>query len=147
MIPAFDPATGYLPPGQHDATWSDIVATYAYTPHRRAILAGLRAALDNLASAGCRRVYLNGSFVTAKLVPGDYDLCYDPAGIDFTALDRIIAATGRSRHILQLAKYRGDLVPSTAVADLASTQYVHFFQKDENGTPKGILVVDLGSDT
>lgn len=55
MLPSFDPATGLLPPGMHAATWEEIVARYGYSPHRLALLAGLKAALDALRTAGCRR--------------------------------------------------------------------------------------------
>ena len=40
-------------------------------------MAGLRAALESLKSAGCRTVYLNGSFVTSKEAPNDFDACWD----------------------------------------------------------------------
>jgi hypothetical protein len=40
---------------------------------RRTLLAGLREALGALREAGCRTVYLDGSFVTAKEAPEDFD--------------------------------------------------------------------------
>ena len=63
MIPPTDPVTGNLPPGVHEATWDEFLARYGYTPHRLALLAGLKLALDGLRTAGCRRVYVDGSFV------------------------------------------------------------------------------------
>ena len=39
-------------------------------------MAGLGAALENLKNAGCGTVYINGSFVTNKVVPNDYDACW-----------------------------------------------------------------------
>lgn len=42
----------------------------AFNPRRRRLLAGLREACDILAEAGCRLVYLDGSFVTTKQHPG-----------------------------------------------------------------------------
>ncbi|MCX6022824.1 MAG: hypothetical protein NTZ05_14070, partial [Chloroflexi bacterium] len=32
-----------LPPGVHEATWSDLVGRYGYTPYRLALLSGVRA--------------------------------------------------------------------------------------------------------
>jgi uncharacterized protein DUF6932 len=61
VIPPFDPATGNLPPGVHEATWDEIVARYGYTPHHLALLAGLKAALDSLRAAGCRRACCENS--------------------------------------------------------------------------------------
>jgi hypothetical protein len=48
MIPPLDPVTGNLPPGIHEASWTEIEDHYAYTPHRRELLAGLRMALEAL---------------------------------------------------------------------------------------------------
>lgn len=142
MIPPSDPTTGYLPPGQYDATWDEVVATCGNSPYRRALLNGLRAVLDNLAAARCTRVYLNGSFVTAKVMPGDYDLCFEPVGVDDTLLDPIVRAVGPSRRILQHAKYRGEIFSARVAADLRGTLYVDYFQRDASGVPKGILVLD-----
>ena len=38
--------------------------------------------LTNLSSAGCRLVYLDGSFVTRKERPGDIDACWDVQYVD-----------------------------------------------------------------
>ena len=74
MIPVFD-ANGNLPPGIHVVTWNELVARFGTTPHRQMLLDGLRAALLSLKDSGCRRVYIDGSFVTAKEEPGDFDGC------------------------------------------------------------------------
>jgi len=88
VIPSLDPLTGNLPPGQYDAAWDEIVSTYGYNLRHLVLLQGLRAVLDNLAAARCTRAYLNGSFVTAKTTPGDFDLCFEPVGINQAILDR-----------------------------------------------------------
>lgn len=88
MIPPLDADSGNLPPGVRDAPWNEIVARYGSTPHRPWLLAGLKAALDVLREAGCRRAYLDGSFVTATEVPHDFDACWELAGVDFDLLDR-----------------------------------------------------------
>ena len=90
MIPEFDPGTGNLPPGVHEATWDELLARYGYTPHRLALLAGLKAALDALRIAGCRRVYIDGSFVSAKQTPGDFDGCWEVTGVDPNLLDPVL---------------------------------------------------------
>ena len=89
MIPFFD-AVGNLPPGIHWATWQELVDRYGKTPHRRTLLAGLKSALDALRVAGCQIVYIDGSFVTAKHVPNDFDACWDIDGVDPTLLDPIL---------------------------------------------------------
>lgn len=72
MIPDFD-ERGNLPPGIHTATWDELVARYGITPRRLAQLAGLKRALDSLRAAGCKRAYIDGSFVADKDDPQDFD--------------------------------------------------------------------------
>lgn len=38
---------------------------------------GLKAALENLSGADCRTAYVDGSFVTHKAIPNDYDVCWE----------------------------------------------------------------------
>lgn len=82
MIPPFDPDSGLLPEGQHVAAWGELVERFGWNERRRALLDGLAEALELLAAVGCRRVWLNGSFVTAKDEPGDFDACWDTDGVD-----------------------------------------------------------------
>lgn len=48
--------------------WKDVRRFFGATALRRRLLDGLEAALASLKSAGCRRVYLDASFVTDKEV-------------------------------------------------------------------------------
>src|SRR6476646_6535357 len=82
MLPPIDPVTGNLPPGVHESSWTELEAAFGGTPWRRQLLSGLRAALEALRVAGCRRAYVDGSFVTAKEVPGDFDGCWESQGVD-----------------------------------------------------------------
>ncbi len=147
MIPPFDPATGNLPPGVHEATWDEILARYGYTPHRLALLAGLKAALDTLRQAGYGRAYVDGSFVTAKEVPNDFDACWEMAGVDFDLLDRLdtVLLDWRNRRAGQKAKFGGERFIAESAADPWGTPYLEFFQRDrDTGDLKGIVAIDLG---
>ena len=57
---------GLLPPGIHEATWPEISAVLATNPRREQLLRGFLAALRGLKAAGCKRAYLDGSFVDRK---------------------------------------------------------------------------------
>jgi hypothetical protein len=80
-IPDVDEATGYLPPGIHEATLAELVDCFGWNSTRRELFAGLQKALSSLKHAGCRRVFVNGSFVTSKENPGDIDVCWDEDGV------------------------------------------------------------------
>jgi hypothetical protein len=98
-LPTFDDE-GYLPPGIHSATWTTVAERFGRTAARRRLLAGLRAAARLLAAAGCRRVWLAGSFVTdiegrEARPPRDIDVGWEIAGVNLDPLHPDHAAQRR----------------------------------------------------
>jgi len=89
--------SGSLPEGVHEATWQEIVDRYGTTDRRRELLEGLRAALDSLRDAGCPRAYIDGSFVTSKNEPADFDACWEMAGVDPDLLDPVLLTFANKR--------------------------------------------------
>ena len=80
---------GLLPRGIHTASWEEFKQAYGMTGTRRALLRGLEKALVALKASGCPTVYVDGSFVTGKVKPNDYDACWDPTGVDVVALQKL----------------------------------------------------------
>lgn len=141
-IPPFEEG-GNLPPGIHEAAWDEIVARFGTTAWRRELLAGLRRALENLRGAGCRRAYVDGSFVTAKEAPGDFDACWEAAGVDPDLLDPVLLDFANAR-AAQKQRFRGELFPAEPAADPHGTRFLDYFQRDKlTGEPKGIVALDL----
>ena len=106
------------------------------------LLAGLRAALLSLKDSGCRRVYIDGSFVTAKEQPGDFDGCWEVDGVDPDKLDPVLLEFAHPC-AAQKAKYCGELFLAHAAADPVGTRFIDFFQLDKDGHPKGMIALDL----
>lgn len=107
-------------------------------------MAGLRSAMENLRDAGCRAVYVDGSFVTAKEAPNDFDACWEEAEVDPIALDPVLLTFDPGR-ATQKAKYLGELFPASAIANTDGFSFLEFFQTDrETGRRKGIIAIDLG---
>ena len=142
-MPATDPTSGYLPPGIHGADWSEVVSRFAGNRRRVRLMQGLLAACRNLAAAGCRALLLDGSFVTAKPVPGDYDGAWETAGVDPEMLDPILLDFSDGRSAMK-AKYLGDLFRVSAVAE-PGVLFRDFFRTDRDGVEKGVVLIDLGS--
>ena len=143
MLPDFA-VDGNLPPGEHSAGWDDLVTRFGWNSWRLQLLGGLQAALVPLRTAGCQRLYVDGSFVTAKDMPGDYDAAWDPIGVDLNMLRLFepVFFDFSNRRAAQKAKYRGEFFPSTAAADQFGTTFYEFFQLDKDtGLPKGIVVL------
>jgi hypothetical protein len=141
VIPALD-NSGVLPPGIHEAKWDEIVARFGGSTHRLEQLRGLRSALEDLRDAGCDRAYLDGSFVTDKGVPNDYDLCWEMPGVTVSLLTPALRDV-RPPRAAQQARYRGDILPNVVEAS-SGAPFVDFFQRDKTtGGVKGIVAINL----
>lgn len=143
MLPALT-TDGLLPPGIHVAEWDEVYAAFGTTPHRRRLLDGFCRAINALKSAGCKRAYLDGSFVTSKDKPGDFDGCWEEANVDPSLLDPILLTFGNGR-AAQKIKFGGELFPAGSLADPTSGSiFIDFFQiHKETGAAKGIIAIDL----
>ena len=62
MIPPFDPETGGLPAGDHQATLEEIGKRLGFTPRRQWLLKGLRTAVE---------AFWNHGGAAARRDPGD----------------------------------------------------------------------------
>ena len=147
MIPPFDVITGNLPPGIHQAAWDEVQSRYGTTSVRRVQLSGLRHALEILREAGCRRAYIDGSFVTVKQTPNDFELCWELSDVNLDLLEQLEPALldWSDRRAAQKARFGGELFVAESGADPWGTTYLSFFQHDRiTGKSKGIVAMDLG---
>jgi hypothetical protein len=135
--------SGNLPEGIHNATWEEIIERFGTNQRRRELLEGLRQALGSLRGAGCRRAYIDGSFVTAKDEPADFDACWEAAGVDPDLLDPVLLIFANRREA-QKARFGGELFPADLAADPHGTRFLDYFQLDKmTGERKGIVALDL----
>jgi hypothetical protein len=73
-IPPFR-ADGYLPEGLYSASEAEVTFRFgASTPRRRRLALRLRRWIELVREIGCKRLLVDGSFVTAKLEPNDIDV-------------------------------------------------------------------------
>lgn len=148
MIPEFlyreGAPYGVLPPGVHDASLAEIEDRFATNAHRRVLFDGIVAVTEALRVAGCRQMFLDGSYVTSKEQPEDFDGCWDPRGVAATALDPVLLDFNDGR-AAQKAKFGGEMFianwPATSAGDVA---FFDFFQTDKHtGEAKGIIAIPL----
>ena len=131
-----------MPPGIHEATLHDIAHRFATNAKRKALFEGLVKGCEALKIAGCSIVYLDGSYITSKPSPLDFDVCWDPVGVDPTKLDPVLLDFSNKRKNQKL-KYGGEFFPSSLKADGSNT-FFNFFQIDkESGNNKGIIRIQL----
>jgi hypothetical protein len=142
MIPAFD-SSGNLPAGIHEATLDEFEARFATTILRRQLFEKLLKLITDLKAIGCAVVYVDGSYVTNKRLPGDYDACWDHRSVDpikfalYPGLDPINRA-------IQKHTYGGDVFPAFIVEGGSGKLFIDFFQTDKNtGLRKGIVELKI----
>jgi hypothetical protein len=137
-IPSFVGPAGLLPPGDHEATLSEIKERFCWNYRRTVIYNGLEYVVGELTNQRVTIIWVDGSFVTSKERPRDVDVaCEVPAGGD--------PATW------------GWCSPQRQ-KDLKNAQHVHlfhcwcgqqrsikdFFCQDRDGTSKGIIRLMVG---
>jgi hypothetical protein len=139
---------GYLPDGEHHATWSEIVARFGQGARRGWLIEGLLMLLIDLRRANVVDAWLDGSFVTEVHEPSDYDVCWSPLGADTSLLPREFGY-GQAKSIdeslsnyeLLVRKYRGDAfvhIPPWA-------DFVSEFRTDREDRTRGIIKIDMDS--
>jgi hypothetical protein len=142
MIPAWLP-NGDLPPGVHIATWREIEDRLGFNPRRQQLMAGFRQACEELRKAGCRLVYLDGSFVTRKEQPGDFDACWDIQYVDDAKLDPVFWDFTH-RRAAQKQRFLGEFFPAQLPEGATGKAFVDFFRVSKlTGEQKGILAIRL----
>jgi hypothetical protein len=124
----------------------DVAHAFATNAWRRELFDGLVLASGKLRLAGCAAIYLDGSYVTGKPRPGDFDACWDPTGVDPAKLDPVFLefANGRAA---QKAAFKGEFFPSSMMCVDVGQAFVDFFQLDRfTGKQKGIVSIPLSAD-
>jgi hypothetical protein len=141
---------GYLPIGIHEMTWDELFEQFSFSPKRKTLLDGLKRAMEVLKQCGCTIIYIDGSFVTQKLEPNDYDACWEGdwelvstnmTRIEPLFIDQKDLSTGRKG---QKLKYGGEIFPAFLTADSKGTLYIDFFQLiRDSDNKKGIVAIKL----
>jgi hypothetical protein len=133
---------GNLVPGIHQISWDELVNEFGFNMHRTNLIAGMQIAIADLKRAGCRKVYIDGSFVTKKLHPLDYDACWDYDGVNLykVKIDFPLFFNFDNSRARQKYYYKGEWMPAGYIAKInPEVSYMNFFQTDRDGNKKGII--------
>jgi hypothetical protein len=134
-----------LPPGVHWGTLDEVRQQFGGSGRRAWLMEGVIAVSHALKRAGCTRMYLNGSFVTEKENPDDFDGCWDPAGVKVDLLDPVLLDFSNGRAAQKL-KYRGEMFIASGL-NSPMTTFLDFFQVEKlTGVAKGIVGLRLDTD-
>ena len=147
-VPPFDPQTGYLPAGLHQATEAEVGRAFGQLNHQRQRLFNcLQELLLSARVIRARRLFVDGSFVTDKerlsaRPPQDIDcVIWLPENID-----RLIEAADRHTMFLFGLHHTGKRGPLDLYPVLDQSEWegwCRFFGSDREGVPKGCVEVSL----
>jgi hypothetical protein len=154
MIPEFE-SDGLLPKGIHETTWELFCARFGNSSRKRKeLIKKIEVVLKILKEVGCQELYIDGSFVSRRNRPGDFDACWLRDGVDLSRLNQIAPilkhAPGVFKGVDCKQKYGGDifqlsrLVPDPQNPNGRDITYLEFFQMDkESDQQKGIILLKL----
>lgn len=125
---------------------TEIEEVYTYNDKRECLFGGLLKGSKDLLVAGCKCLYLDGSFVTSKDEPRDFDACWEQDGVELDMLAQELQVFTPPR-LRQKAIYRGEFLPSKFRERGRTYDMVDFFQQvvDSNHR-KGIIRIDIRCD-
>lgn len=152
-----------LPAGLHVKTWAELqtmcVDGMPLSPNRAALIAGLRRIVDRLCAEGITGdLWIDGSFLTEKLEPGDIDL------VLALAPDSYMGGTPNQRQLIEWLGSDNAAVRAQTKQDHHCDTYIFFevapghplypgfdprtywanqFGRDRNNGPKGIAVLSI----
>jgi hypothetical protein len=138
---------GCLAEGIHEMSWDEVSKTFDFSLKRKELLAKLREVVVLLKAYGCTCLYLDGSIITDKLSPGDWDACYDaPIGLlnELRKQDPILFSNNAENKKKRKEKYGGDLFFAGLSVNPERMSFIEFFQQiRDSDEKKGIVKINL----
>ncbi|KUJ49772.1 DUF6932 family protein [Chryseobacterium sp. JAH] len=143
MAISFQP-NGNLSEGVYIMSLENFEKQFGVNNYRKMLINGLKLGMSHLKDCGCKRIFIDGSFVTTKELPGDFDACWDADGVDLDKLESIYGTLldFSDERKKQKELYSGEFFPAQAPAS-EDLIYFYFFQQDKDENPKGIVQINL----
>lgn len=145
MIPEFN-EDGCLPPGIYEASFEEVKARFGFSGKRKKLLQGMADLLNQCRMLHCDILYVDGSFVTAKLSPGDYDACWDTTAENREeVLNNVLHSLLESDSKTQKEYFGGEIYSAFSKAPLFPGIFIKdYFQMRKEGVgKKGIIMIKL----
>lgn len=127
-------------PGVHEYTLAKLERDFATNKERIKLFNGLKSLAQELKRAGCETLYVDGSFITRKLEPGDFDACWEPFVQMNTGTNILLTQDSLSARIWRKQNYLGDIFPRF---DDYGDRVKHWQTDTRNEKVKGIIYIDL----
>lgn len=144
MIPDFND-NGYLAPGIYEASFEEVRERFGFSKERQRLLKLMEELLDQCRMLNCDILYLDGSFVSAKVKPVDYDACWDTSNENREGvLNNVLNTPLNSESEAQKEYFGGEVYPAFVKSPrLPKLTILEYFQRTKEGERKGIVMLKL----
>jgi hypothetical protein len=142
MVPNFN-SDGLLPEGIYDCTLEEFEKRFTnYFDRRKLYEKGIIPLMADLRAIACKSLYLDGSYVTNKIIPNDFDACWDNRGLNLAEVKQKFPFLWNP--IFSKKKYGGDVFPAFIKETRSGILFIDFFQTHKmTGLKKGIIKLNL----
>jgi len=119
---------GYLAKGIYELTWEEFISEFSFSPRRKYLISGLEKVVKILKEANCECIFINGSFISDKLEPNDWDACFkDTYRMNDYLYNKYPELFDQYKC---KEKYFGDLFQANAITDISTEiRFLDFFQR------------------
>lgn len=144
MIPDFNDS-GYLPAGIYEASFEEVKVRFGLSRQRQKLLMSMQYLLHQCNQLNCDILYLDGSFISSKLNPKDYDACWDTTHENREwVLNNVADTSLNSDSETQKEYFGGEIYPAFVKAPLLpELTILEYFQRTKEGEAKGIIMLKL----
>lgn len=145
MIPEFEP-NGFLKEGIYETSFTEIEKRLGFSKKRQKLLAGMKNLIAYCKLLQCDILYIDGSFVSSKIYPSDYDACWDTTATDREAVLRAVEQSSlNSDSETQKEDFGGEIYPAFTKAPFnhGLTILDYFQTVKDRDEKKGIIKLKL----
>lgn len=129
-----------LAKGIHEKSFEEVERLFKTNERRREIFKGFMSWAREMKEAGCETIYLDGSFVTAKPNPGDFDACWEAFGTKTLPPNSKLLDASNEANDWRKAKFGGDIFPRFGDYGDRVEKWQFNLRTNED---KGIIKLDL----
>ena len=129
-------------PGIYEYTLEKLERDFATNKKRKDLFEDIKRLAKELKDAGCEFLYIDGSFITRKETPGDFDACWEPFVRNNKQVNALLLEDSTFASSWRKEMFSGDIFPRFGEYG----DRVEKWQVDSrNGKVKGVISIDLRS--
>lgn len=129
-----------IPKGVHIKTFADIERMFTGNEKRKELFKDFMRWAREMKEAGCETVYLDGSFITKKVNPGDFDACWEVFTPVKSPTESLLLSPSREGIEWRKKQFKGDIF---ARYDSFGDRVAHWQKDERTDELKGIIKLDL----